>query len=68
MPQNNTLAPHEMLELRELLSNEVLGMKKLQVSMSIVKDEELKAYMQKSMDTKKNNICSIQDFIASNPM
>lgn len=68
MPQNNTLTPHEMLELREILSNEVLEMKKLQSNMPMVKDENLKTYMQTCLDSKQDKISNIQNFIESNPM
>ncbi len=68
MPDNNSLAPHEILELKELLSSEVLAMKKLQTSSSVVKDEQLKSYIETCMDSKKNKISDIQKFIQVNPM
>lgn len=68
MPNNNSLTPHEMLELRELLNSEVLSMKKLQTSSSVVKDEQLKSFIETCMDSKKNKISDIQKFIQVNPM
>lgn len=61
----SALAPHEMLELRELLSTTVLGAKKLQASMPMVQDDELKSYMERCLNTKKDSINSIQTIIES---
>jgi hypothetical protein len=61
----SALAPHETLELRELLSTTVLGAKKIQVSMPMIQDEELKAYMERCLNTKKDSINSIQTFVES---
>jgi hypothetical protein len=63
MTQNSTLAPHETLELRQLLSSDVLGAKKLQASITMVQDNELKSYMERCLSSKKNNINSIQSFV-----
>lgn len=63
MPQNLSLAPHETIELRELLSTDVLGAKKIQTSMAIVQDDDLKSYMERCLSTKKDFICSIQNFV-----
>lgn len=67
MNNNNTnnvgLAPHEMLELRELLDTNVIGVKKIQASMPMVEDDELKSFMERCLDSKKDNINSMQTFI-----
>ena len=57
------LATHELLELRELMSTEIIGIKKTQASMSMVKDEELKSFMEKCLNSKKGNLESMQQFI-----
>jgi hypothetical protein len=66
MTQNTGLTPHEILELRELLNSEVIGNKKMQASMIMVKDEELKTFMKKCLDTKKDSITAMQGFIENN--
>jgi hypothetical protein len=63
MDNNNVLAPHEMLELRELMDTNVIGTKKVQASMAMVEDDELKSFMQKCLNSKKDNINSMQTFI-----
>lgn len=60
----NGLAPHEMMEVRELLSTKVTGIKKLKASMPIVKDEELMCFMKKSSTSKMKSIISTQDLIS----
>lgn len=62
---NNQLAPHEILELHELLNTNILGVKKITASMSMVQDENLKNIMQNSLNEKKTRIQEIQNFINS---
>lgn len=59
------LAPHETLGVNELLRSEITGYKKLQVSMTMVQDDELKQYMKDTLTSKKNSIEQIQQFISS---
>lgn len=63
MNNNNSLAPHEMLELRELMDTNVIGAKKMKANMTMVEDDELKSFMEKCLDSKKDNINSMQTFI-----
>ena len=60
---NVGLAPHEMLELRELMDTNVIGVKKMQASIPMVEDDELKSFMERCLDSKKDNINSMQTFI-----
>lgn len=48
------LAPHEAIEVRELISQEMLGIKKINASMNMVEDNELKNFMKDSLAAKKN--------------
>jgi hypothetical protein len=66
MTDTGKLSPHEIIELRELLNTEMTGLKKLQISSTMVKDEELKCFMSKCMDSKKNKINSMKSFIENN--
>lgn len=66
MNNNNGLAPHEMIELRELMDTNVIGAKKMQASIPMVEDDELKSFIEKCLDSKKENISSMQTFIENN--
>lgn len=51
---NNTiqLAPHETMELHEILHNEVTAAKKIQATMAVVGDPELRRFMELALNTK----------------
>jgi hypothetical protein len=66
MDNKNNLAPHEILELRELMDSSLICAKKIQASMLMVKDKELKAFMGRCLNTKKDTITSIQAFAKVN--
>ncbi|WP_297426798.1 hypothetical protein [Clostridium sp.] len=66
MSNNNSLAPHEILEIRELMDTDIICAKKIQASMSMVEDDDLKSFMSKCLDSKKDNINSMQTFIENN--
>jgi len=48
-----SLNPHESIELKELLNQEVLGIKQLSSSLQIVKDMDLKSFMEDALADKK---------------
>lgn len=64
-PNDRGLAPHETLEVHELLRGEITGYKKLQASMAMVQDNELKQFMKDSLNSKQGNIEQIQQFITT---
>jgi hypothetical protein len=66
MNNKSDLAPHEMIELRELIVNCLVGEKKIQATMAMVNDDELKLFMKNCLKTKKENIKSMQTFIEDN--
>lgn len=47
------LAPHEAIEVRELINQEILSIKKFGASIDMVTDVELKSYMQDTLSSKK---------------
>lgn len=63
--KEKALTPHEALELHELLRSETTGYKKLQKTLVMVEDNELKEFMKESMNFKKENIVQLQNFIAA---
>ncbi len=59
------LAPHEALEAREFISQEMLGIKKISASMNMVNDKELKSFMQDSVAAKKTALKNIQTVLGN---
>jgi similar to spore coat protein len=62
---NTNLAPHEAIEVREFISQEMLGIKKINASMNMVNDAELKSYMQDSVAAKKTALQNIQSALGT---
>lgn len=60
---NSKLTPHEILELHELLNTNILEVKKINSSMSMVQDENFKTIMQNTLNGKKTKIQEYQNFI-----
>ena len=61
--KENALAPHEALELHEMLRSEITGYRKLQATMIMVEDNELKDFMKESMSYKRENIEQLRNFL-----
>lgn len=55
-------APHEMLELHELMHSEIIGVKKLQASMPMVGDSELRTFMEQALNMKKATLHQCEQF------
>ncbi len=66
MANPNELTSHEMLELHELLRNVSLGIKKLESTSSIVRDQELASFIQSTLATRRQKLKEMQQFIDSN--
>lgn len=62
-PKEKALAAHEALELHEMLRSEITGYRKLQATMIMVEDNELKDFMKESMNYKRENIEQLRNFI-----
>ncbi|WP_040212949.1 hypothetical protein [Clostridium polynesiense] len=60
---NNQLAPHEAAELHEIISGGVLGYKKLQAAMPMVKDAELKTFIEESISGIKVELDEMQNLM-----
>lgn len=54
------LAPNEAIEVRELISQQVLGLKKVTNTVNTVKDPELKSYIQDSITAGRTAIQQIE--------
>jgi similar to spore coat protein len=57
---NAKLAPHEAIEIREFVSQEIQDINKISASLDRVNDNELKDFMQDSMACKKTTLKNIQ--------
>ena len=57
------LAPHETLELHELLSSDSAQIKKLSSIISNIKDQDLKIYLDTYLDFKKDNFEGIEKLL-----
>ncbi len=56
------LAPHEALELHEIIRSEVTVATKLQASLAMVQDEDMKAFMETCLQSKQNALRQYQEF------
>jgi similar to spore coat protein len=56
------LTPHETMELHEILHNEVTAAKKLQASMAMATDQDLRSLMERSLQAKRNTLDGYQKF------
>lgn len=59
------LAPHEMLQLHEIIISEVTCTKKLRASLAMVTDPDLQSFMESSIQLKKDTLNKYQDFYSS---
>ncbi len=50
---NAKIAPHEAIELKEFVHEEIVGIKKMNTSIQSVKDEDLKNFIQDLLNSKK---------------
>ncbi|MCR3760757.1 hypothetical protein [Clostridium felsineum] len=61
--QSSKLAAFEILHLTKLLHSEITTYKKMDSTLKMVTDDELKGFLSKIKDKEKANIQSIQNFI-----
>jgi similar to spore coat protein len=64
---NVRLSPHETVEIREFIGQEMLGIKKINASINMVNDIELKNYMNDSLASKKTALQNIKSTLGSQP-
>jgi hypothetical protein len=61
----DTFAPHELLELHELISSEVTNAEKLQANIGMVNDNELKSFMQMCLKNKQSRLSKMSQLVTS---
>lgn len=59
----NNFAPHELLELHELLASETTAALKLQASARVVQDNQLQALIQRSLTAKQSRLHQMVDLV-----
>jgi hypothetical protein len=62
---SGSLAPHEAIELREFLTSQLVGVKKLKSTINMIQDPELKGFAQAVLDSKINSISEVENFTKS---
>lgn len=62
---NPALNPHEAIEVKELMIQEILGVKQLSSSLQIVQDMELKNFMQDTLASKKHLLNELRTTLES---
>lgn len=62
MANQPTITPHELLELHEMLSSDLVVAKKLQLMIPMVQDGDLKNLMQQTLQKKKMAIDEVEEF------
>ncbi len=65
MNQTTQLAPHEALELHEIIRGEITAATKIQAGLAMVQDKDMKAFMQTCLTAKQNALRQYQDFYNS---
>ena len=60
MSATNLMTPHEILELHEIVQNEIVYARKLQANMNRIQDQELKNFMQNSLQAKRETLSEIK--------
>lgn len=63
MANNNTMSGHEMLEFNELMNSEMMNLKKNELNVEMVQDQELKAFINDCLNSKKNAIQQMKDIV-----
>jgi hypothetical protein len=64
MNNSTKLAPHEMLEVNDILRSEMVVTKKLQVSMPMIADPELRQFAEDSLKIQKDILSRYEAFFA----
>lgn len=65
MYNDKTMTAHDALELNEVLGGSMACMKMMAMHMNMVQDQDLKALMQRMMQTKQARMQEMQQFITN---
>ena len=64
----DTLAPHETLELHELLRSKQIEIKKIQTNLAMVRDESLREFMKDCLESSRANMRELMDLSQNSTM
>ena len=68
MMNQDTLAPHETLELHEILRFKQIEVKKIETNMAMVKGEKLSSYMKDCLESSRSFIEELRGFSEKSSM
>ncbi|MNT94054.1 hypothetical protein D3C72_2356620 [compost metagenome] len=68
MIQSSTLAPHESLDIHEVLNFKTLCLAKSKMMQGLVFDQDLRALMQKDVDQSMKAIAQLQSLYSRAPI
>ncbi|MNV12053.1 hypothetical protein D3C71_1026400 [compost metagenome] len=68
MIQSSTLAPHESLDIHEVLNFKTLCLAKSKMMQGLVFDQDLRALMQKDVDQSVKAIAQLQSLYSRAPI
>ncbi len=68
MMNQDTLAPHETLELHEILRFKQTEIKKMQANMAMVQGERLSSYMKDCLESARNFISELEELSEKSSM
>lgn len=63
MTSEKRLAPHELMELHEILTFKTLCATKASAMIPMVQDQEIKTLLQSDITTSKQNIQQLEEFL-----
>lgn len=63
MNQASGFVPHEVLEMHELIVGEVNAAHKMQAMLGVVHDQDLRQYMEQSLNMKQQRISMLQNLM-----
>ncbi len=58
------VAPHELFELHEILAAEVTAAQKMQANLAVVKDPELRSFMEDAITARQRRTNKIQQLMS----
>lgn len=63
MSQMSNFSPHEVMELHELIVGEVTAAQKMQAMLGVVHDQDLKEYIEWSLQMKQQRIAGLENIM-----
>lgn len=65
MLKTTGMAPHELLELHEILASEAAAAQKMKASMAVIKDNELRTFVEDAAAARQRRVSEIERIISN---